>query len=75
MSARDEPSDPGLENNPPETLTIRRTFTSVPHARAEVGRDPMATKALADAVARLIWEWNRAGRPTRDAEDGSGPAR
>ena len=32
--------------------------------------DPIATRTLARAVARLLWEWGQAGRPatTPDAE-------
>lgn len=35
--------------------------------------DPVATRALARAVARLLWEWAQAGRPA--FADAAGPRR
>jgi hypothetical protein len=36
--------------------------------------DPIATRALARAVARLLWEWAQAGRPATPS-DAEGPGK
>jgi len=52
----------------PSALAIGAGLTGGDFRRNSVGSvadrpDPVATRALARALARLLWEWAQAGRP------------
>lgn len=46
-----------------EPLTPDPRQTPSPRPADQDEPDPVATRALARAVARLLWEWAQAGRP------------